>query len=118
MILPPSATTIELCVPLLRFSGVPMMTPGPPSAVSPANSVDRALAGGEKRRLQHQVFRRIAGDEELGEEHQVGALAGGVRPRLARLGEIAGNVADGRIELGDGDAQDVGSGLSGHGERV
>ena len=65
----------------------------------------------QEGRLQHQVLRRIAGDEQLGVEHQVGALAGGIRPRLARLGEIAGDVADSRIELGDGDAQDVGSGF-------
>ena len=108
MILPPSATMTALCVPLLRFSGVPMMTPGPPSAVSAAKSCDGLLAGREEGRLQHQVLRRIAGEEKLGEQHEVGALAGGIRPRLARLGEIAGNVADRRVELGDGDAQDVG----------
>jgi hypothetical protein len=42
------------------------------------------------------------------------ALSGGIRPRLARLGEIAGDIANSWIELGDGDAQYVGSGLVGH----
>ena len=40
--------------------------------------------------MQHQVLRRIAGDEQLGEEHEVGALARRIGARLARLGEIAG----------------------------
>ena len=41
--------------PLLRLSGVPMITPGPPSAVS-AEIVDRLLAGARKAGLQHQIF--------------------------------------------------------------
>jgi len=64
------------------------------------------------RRYFTSVHRRVTGKEELGVEHDVGALAGGIRPRLARLGKVAGNVADRRIELGNGDAQYVG--LLGH----
>src|SRR5690606_335472 len=75
------------------------------------------LAGGKEGTPEHEVFRRITCDEELREQHEVGALAGGVRPRLARLGEIAGDIADDRVELRDGDAQRVWSGLLGHGER-
>ena len=79
--------------------------------------LDGPLAGRQEGRLQHEVLRRIAGDEKFGEQDQVGALAGGIRPRLARLGEIAGDVADDRVQLGDGDAQHVGRGLAVHGER-
>ena len=74
----------------------------------------RPLAGAQEGRLVDQVFRRIAGDEQLGVEHEVGALAGRIGARLARLGEIAGDIADHRVELGDGDAQDFGCGLLGH----
>ena len=48
------------------------------------------------------------------EQDKVCALTGCIRPRLARLGEIAGYVTDGRVQLGNGDAKRIGSGL-GHG---
>ena len=70
----------------------------------------RPLAGPQEGRLEDQIFRRIAGEEKLGEKHEIGALPRGIGARLARLGEIAGDVADNRVELGDSDAQDVGSG--------
>jgi hypothetical protein len=87
-----------------------MMTPGPPSAVSAASASHRLFAGFQEGRLQHQVFRRITGDEQLGEQHQVRAVARRVGPRLARLGEIAGDIADSRVELRDGDADGAGRG--------
>ena len=68
----------------------------------------RPLAGAQEGRLVDQVFRRIAGDEQLGVEHEVGALAGRIGARLARLGEIAGDIADYRVELRDSNAQDFG----------
>ena len=68
----------------------------------------RALTGRNECRLQHQVLRRITGNEQLGEQHEVGALPRRVRPRLARLGEVAGNIADRRVELGNCNAQDIG----------
>ena len=98
---------IELWTPLLRFSGVPTTTPGPPSAVSATSASAARSQARRKAGLLHQVLRRIAGDEQLGEQHEVGALAGRIGARLARLGEIAGDVADDRVELRDGDAQDV-----------
>ena len=67
----------------------------------------RALAGAQEGGLVDEVLGRITGDEQLGEQDEVGALARRIGPRLARLGEIAGDVADDRIELRDGDAQDV-----------
>ena len=106
----------ELCRPLLRFSGVPMMTPGPPSAVSRRTPATAFSQASRKARLQHQILRRIAGDEKLGEEHQVGALTCRIRPRLARLGEIAGDIAEHWIELGDGDTENVG--IFAHNEHI
>ena len=49
----------------------------------------RPLAGAQEGRLVDQILRRIAGDEQLGEQHEVGALARRIGARLARLGEIA-----------------------------
>ena len=69
---------------------------------------DRRHAGGLERRLEHQVLRRIAGDEELGEEDQVGPERGGAGARLTGAGDVAGDVADGRVELGEGDLEAVG----------
>ncbi len=70
------------------------------------------LARLQESRLQYQILRRIAGKEKLGVEYEIGALARSIRPRLAGLGEIAGDIADRWVELGYGDAQDVG--LLGH----
>ena len=50
-------------------------------------------------------IRRIAGDEEFGEEHEIGTVAGGVGARLARFRKVAGNVADGRVQLCNGNAK-------------
>ncbi len=74
-----------------------MMTPGPPSAVSAASSFDRLDAFGDKGRLQHQVFRRIAGDEQFGEDDKIRLLARGIGPRLARKLQVRRDVADGGV---------------------
>ena len=59
--------------------------------------LDRGAAGGLKRRLQHQIFRRIAADEQFGQHQQVGAIGLGLVARGARLGGVAGDVADRRV---------------------
>ena len=102
---------IELWTPLLRFSGVPTIDARAAVGRIGGQRLGRPLAGAQEGRLVDQVLRRIAGEEQLGEQHEVGALARGIGPRLARLGEIAGDVADDRVELGNGDAQDVGAGF-------
>ena len=51
-----------------------------------------------------------------GKRHEVGAVARGLGARAARLVGIAGDVADGRIELRDRDRQAVG-GTGVHGVR-
>ena len=77
----------------------------------------RLAAGDLHRRLQHQVFRRIAAEEELGQHQQVGALALRLGPGEARLLQIAGDVAHHRIELADGDGE-CGLRVRGHGRDV
>jgi len=82
----------------------------------PPERLDGGAAGGLERRLEHQIFGRIAGDEQLRIDHEVGALPGRGGARAARLVGIAGDVADGRIELGDGDRQALGRALAHEGD--
>ena len=71
----------------------------------------RRLAIAQEAGAQQQVFRRIAAERQFREQHQVRAVF------VARLGDhrgdarfVAGDVADGEIALGQGEAQ-------GHGDR-
>ncbi len=71
-------------------------------------------AGGLKGRLQHQVLRRIAGNEQFREQDQVGVH--GLRARGTHSGRIAGDVSDNRIELGQGNGElTCGRHIHGHG---
>ena len=70
--------------------------------------LDRRAARVLERRLEDEILRRIAGDEQLGEDEKVGAVGRGLRPRRARLLQVALDVADDRVELGDGEADGVG----------
>ena len=70
------------------------------------------LDGGAARRLEgrleHQVLGRIAGDEQLGIDHEIGALPRRGGAGAACLLGIAGDITDGRVELRDGDREAVG----------
>ena len=55
--------------------------------------------------LQVEVLGRIAGQAELGEDRQLGALACGAPDPLGDLGGVAVDVADGRVDLGQRYAQ-------------
>ena len=63
--------------------GAPISTAGPPSAVSARQLLDRLARVVLQRRLQHQIFRRIADDEELGKQDDIGARRA-LRARAAR----------------------------------
>jgi hypothetical protein len=52
-----------------------------------------------KCRFENQVFRRIARDEQLREDDDVGALGGRARARGASLLDVADNIANRRVEL-------------------
>ena len=58
-----------------------------------------------KRRAQREVLDRVAGEHHLGEGHQVGAALGGRRRPPADRRGVAGEVADGRVDLGQGESQ-------------
>src|SRR6185312_12022213 len=70
--------------------------------------LDRRLAVGGEGRFQHQVFGRIAGDEQFGRNDEVGAHRGRFVARLLELGKVARDVAHGRVELRQRDDQPVG----------
>ncbi len=75
-------------------------------ALGLARDVERRLARRlEEVLLEQQVLRRVAGDRELGEEHELGALVAGARDPLADLARVALEVADAGVDLGERDAQ-------------
>ncbi len=83
------------------------MTPGPPSAVSAARSSTAFRQASEKGRFQHEVFRRITGNEKLRQKQQIGALAGRIGARLTRFGKVSGDIADCRVQLGNGNLERI-----------
>jgi hypothetical protein len=52
-----------------------------------------------------EVFRRVAGNGQLWKSNDVGTLLAGVPPPLEDLGNVAIEVADGGVDLGEGDAK-------------
>ncbi len=64
--------------------------------------LDRALVGRDEVALQVEVLGRVAGDAELGEDRQLGALRFGAVDPLRDLRRVAVDVADGRVDLGQG----------------
>ena len=64
--------------------------------------VDEALA-------REQVHRRVAGEDQLRQDDDIGAFRNGARGRFLDEGAVAGEVADDRIHLCDSDAHGAGS---------
>jgi hypothetical protein len=56
-------------------------------------------AGGQERRLEDQVLGRVAGQRELGEDHQVGAGGGRLGVGAQHPPDIAVEVPDDRVDL-------------------
>ena len=72
--------------------------------------LDRDLDRIRKSGLQDQIFGRIAGDDELGRHHEIGILLRRLGARAAEGRDVARDVADRRVELRQGDREDVGHG--------
>ncbi len=68
-------------------------------------TLERRAAGVLERGLEDQVLRRVSGQEKLGEQHEIRALSGGLFARRAGAFEVAVDVAEGRVELCEGDAE-------------
>jgi hypothetical protein len=66
---------------------------------------ERVLVVGHEAGLQHQVFRRIAGDGQFGEGHDVAARSLGLVVGGLDECHVAVEIADGGVDLGEGDAQ-------------
>jgi hypothetical protein len=69
--------------------------------------LDRAAARLLERRLENEVLGRIAADEQLGEHDEISAVARRLGAGAARLVRIARDVADDRVELGDGERKAI-----------
>ena len=65
----------------------------------------RLVVVGDEPGLQHEVLRRVPGDGQLGEGDDV--ATGGLRLVVGGddLGDVAVEVADRRVQLGEGDSQ-------------
>ena len=72
-----------------------------------AQRLDRLVAALLEGRLQHQVLRRIAGEHQLRRQHQLGALLLRLGARGTHLGEVAVDIADLGIELGERDLEGI-----------
>ena len=70
---------------------------------------DRGAAGGLKCRFEHEVFRRVAGNEQFGQNHQIGAVGPRLRAGGARHGGVALDIANARVQLGERNRKLVGA---------
>ena len=68
-------------------------------------AVDRRVAGVDDRRPQHEIFGRVSDERELREHDEIGAACGRCVARAPDAREVAVDVADGGIELGERDGE-------------
>jgi hypothetical protein len=66
---------------------------------------ERSEVVGDETRLQHEILRRVAGDGQLGEGDDVAPGCLGLVVRGADARDIAVEIADLRVDLGECDAQ-------------
>ena len=67
--------------------------------MSCANCSAASLAARTKAGFEIKCFRRIAGQEQLGEQDEIGTLRGGFGARLPGERHVAANIAYDRVEL-------------------
>ena len=68
---------------------------------------DGLQAGLEESRFQHEILRRITGNEQLGQQQQIGSLASSICAGRPGLRQVTHDIANGGIELRNGNPQDV-----------
>ena len=80
-------------------------SPSPSAASRAASRLDQRRRRLDERAPQHQIFGRVAGEHHLGEGDEMRAALG----RVLRPGDdvvcVAVEVADDRVDLGEGEAQ-------------
>jgi hypothetical protein len=64
-----------------------------------SDALDRGACVGEEVLLEQQVLGRVAGDHELGEQRELRPGLAGAREVRSDQGLVAGDVADGGVEL-------------------
>ena len=69
--------------------------------------VDRGACGPEEAGAQQEVLGRVAGDHELREEGEVGALVARALDPLDDAARVAGEVADDAVDLCEREPQHV-----------
>ena len=69
---------------------------------------DRRLHAVLEERLEDQILGRIAAQHQLAEDDEIGVRARGLLARLQDLGGVAVDIAQDRVDLGDGDGEAVG----------
>ena len=62
--------------------------------------LERRPVVGHESGFEHEVFRRISGDRQLGEGDEIATVGVGPVVRFDQLGDVAIEVAHGRVELG------------------
>jgi hypothetical protein len=75
---------------------------------------DGGLAGGDEGGFADEILGGVAGDEHLRRDHEIGAEFGGAGAGAADGGEVVDDLADMRVDLGEGDPERIGRRV-GHG---
>ena len=71
----------------------------------PGEPHERRLGVGDEPGLEHEILRRVAGDRQLGERDDVAAGGLGEVVGVQDLGDVAVEVPDGGVELGERDSE-------------
>src|ERR1700730_6540919 len=65
--------------------------------------LDDLKSFGNEPRFEHEVLRRITGDGQLWCNHQIGSRGGQSLVRFSDPGEVARQISDGWVDLGEPD---------------
>ena len=78
------------------------------AAGSGGELLERRTDIADESRLEHEILGRIARDRHLGQQDEIGVGRLGLLDHGEGLGDVAVEISDGRIELGDRNAKRVG----------
>ena len=78
------------------------------AAGSGGELLERRTDIADESRLEHEILGRVARDRHLGQQDEIGVGRLGLLDHGEGLGDVAVEISDGRIELGDRNAKRVG----------